>query len=104
MPRVPRRYRLPALVSTAAIAGLSAFAAIGPASAAGPVNYVALGDSYSSGDGAGSYSDGSCLQSANAYPVLWHNSHGGTFTNATCSGATTADVLRSQLGGLSAST
>jgi lysophospholipase L1-like esterase len=104
MPRVPRRHRLPALVSTAAMAGLSAFAAIGPASAAGPVNYVALGDSYSSGDGAGSYSDGSCLQSANAYPVLWHNSHGGTFTNATCAGATTADVLSSQLGGLSAST
>jgi len=104
MPRVPRRYRLPALVFTAAFAGLSAFASIGPASADGTTNYVALGDSYSSGDGAGSYTDGSCLESANAYPVLWHNSHGGTFTNETCAGATTSDVVNSQLGPLSAST
>src|SRR6266567_3944007 len=104
MPRVPRRYRLPALVFTAAFAGLTAFASIGPASADGTTNYVALGDSYSSGDGAGSYTDGSCLESANAYPVLWHNSHGGTFTNETCAGATTSDVVNSQLGPLSAST
>jgi lysophospholipase L1-like esterase len=69
-----------------------------------PVSYVALGDSYSSGDGAGNYSGGSCLQSANAYPVLWHKAHGGAFTNETCAGATTADVIRGQLGGLSAGT
>ncbi|HEX9063759.1 MAG TPA: SGNH/GDSL hydrolase family protein [Streptosporangiaceae bacterium] len=99
-----RRIRSAALAVTAAAAGLAAFTAIGPARAAGPVNYVALGDSYSSGDGAGSYSDGSCLESANAYPVLWHNSHGGTFTNETCSGATTSDVINGQLGSLSAST
>ena len=37
------------------------------------VHYVALGDSYSSGVGAGSYlgSSGSCDQSARAYPALW---------------------------------
>lgn len=98
------RLRLPGALLTATIAGLSAFAGIGPALAAGTINYVALGDSYSSGDGAGSYSDGSCLESANAYPVLWHNSHGGNFVNATCSGATTTDVINSQLGGLSSST
>ena len=98
------RIRSAVLAATAAVAGLAAFAAIGPAHAAGTVNYVALGDSYASGDGAGSYSDGSCLESANAYPVLWHNSHGGTFTNETCSGATTTDVISSQLGPLSAST
>lgn len=95
--------RLPALVAAAALAGLSVLASATPASASGP-NYVALGDSYSSGDGAGSYSDGSCLESANAYPVLWHNSHGGTFINATCAGATTTDVINTQLGGLSATT
>lgn len=102
MTRVTRRFRLPALLITAAAAA-AAFATAAPASAA-TISYVALGDSYSSGDGAGSYSDGACLESANAYPVLWHNSHGGTFTNKTCAGATTADVLASQLGGLSAST
>jgi lysophospholipase L1-like esterase len=99
-----RRFRLSAILLAAVISGLSAFAAIAPASASGTVSYVALGDSYSSGDGAGSYSDGSCLQSANAYPVLWHASHGGTFSNETCSGATTSDVLSGQVGALSSST
>jgi lysophospholipase L1-like esterase len=104
MSRVSRRYRISAAIATAAAAGLSAFAAMGPASASGTTSYVALGDSYSSGDGAGSYSDGSCLQSANAYPVLWHNGHGGGFSNETCAGAKTSDVLSSQVSGLSAST
>lgn len=96
--------RLSAALLTATVAGLSGLAMITPASAATTPSYVALGDSYSSGDGAGSYSDGSCLQSSNAYPVLWHNSHGGAFTNETCAGATTSSVLSSQLGELSAST
>lgn len=99
---ISRRIRLPALILIASLAGLTATAS--PANASGPISYAALGDSYSSGDGAGNYSDGSCLESANAYPVLWHTSHGGTFTNETCAGATTADVLSSQLGPLSAST
>ena len=102
--RLTHRVRAAALAATAAAAGLTAFAAVGPAHAAGTINYVALGDSYSSGDGAGSYSDGSCLESAKAYPVLWHNSHGGTFANETCSGATTSDVISGQLGPLSSST
>ncbi|EFL10668.1 secreted hydrolase [Streptomyces sp. AA4] len=58
-------------------------------------NYVALGDSYSSGVGAGSYGDsGSCKRSANAYGQLWANAHSGTnFTFLACSGAKTGDVL-----------
>jgi lysophospholipase L1-like esterase len=95
---------MPAVLLTAALAGLGAFGAVGSASASGTVSYVALGDSYSSGDGAGNYSEGACLESANAYPVLWHNAHGGTFTNETCAGATTSDVLTSQRGPLSTST
>ena len=45
------------------------------ASAAGSVNYVALGDSYSSGVGSGSYisSSGNCLRSTLAYSQLWAN-------------------------------
>jgi len=103
--RVPRSLRWSAAAAmTMSLAGLSLVAAAPAASAASTVSYVALGDSYASGLGAGNYSDGSCDQSANAYPVLWHNGHGGSFTNATCSGATTSDVLNSQLSGLSTST
>jgi lysophospholipase L1-like esterase len=87
-------------------AGLAA-AAIGtgaPAHAAAAVNYVALGDSYASGVGAGSTS-GSCSQSPNAYPKLWATANSVTsFTFAACSDATTADVIGSQLSALSPAT
>ena len=75
-----------------------------PASAASAVNYVALGDSYSAGVGAGGNS-GSCAQSPNAYPALWAKANAvASFTFAACSGATTSDVISSQLSSLSRST
>jgi lysophospholipase L1-like esterase len=77
------------------------------ASAASTVNYVALGDSYSSGVGAGSYisSSGSCERSTNAYPELWASSNApASFVSVACSGATTSDVLSGQVSALSAST
>ena len=75
-----------------------------PAKAAPAVNYVALGDSYSSGVGAGSTS-GSCGLSPNAYPALWATaSSPASFTFAACSGATTSDVISSQLSSLNSST
>jgi lysophospholipase L1-like esterase len=92
---------LPALTLglTAALAGLGA-----PAHAASAVHYVALGDSYSAGDGAGGTS-GSCEQSPNAYGPLWAKANApASFTFAACSGATTSDVINSQLSALSAST
>ena len=74
-----------------------------PASAA--ANYVALGDSYSSGLGAGNYSDGSCYQSSNAYPVLWKNANSpSSFAFEACAGATTTDVISSQLSALNTGT
>jgi lysophospholipase L1-like esterase len=75
-------------------------------SAAAPAtHYVALGDSYSSGEGAGSYSGGSCDRSANAYPQQWANADApASFTFVACSGATTSDVLSSQVSSLSSST
>jgi lysophospholipase L1-like esterase len=77
-------------VALLAMLGLS-----GTASAVKATNYVALGDSYSSGVGAGSYGNsGSCKRSSNAYPQLWANAHAGTtFTFVACSGARTGDVL-----------
>ncbi|WP_067802749.1 SGNH/GDSL hydrolase family protein [Actinomadura formosensis] len=78
----------------------------GSASAAG-TNYVALGDSYSSGTGAGSYdpASGSCNRSANAYPNLWAGAHTTqSFKFVACSGATTSSVSSGQLGALDSST
>jgi lysophospholipase L1-like esterase len=67
--------------------------------------YVALGDSYSSGTGAGSYSGGSCKRSANSYPQLWANTHApSSFSFAACSGAVTQDVLSSQVGSVTPDT
>jgi lysophospholipase L1-like esterase len=75
-----------------------------PAQAATAVNYVALGDSYSSGVGAGG-ATGSCAQSPHAYPALWAAANPGvSFTFAACSGARTTDVIKNQLSSLSSST
>ena len=62
---IPRVFYRSAIVAAVAAAGLvGATEVMGPtaAHAAAPVNYVALGDSYSSGVGAGDYisSSGSC--------------------------------------------
>jgi lysophospholipase L1-like esterase len=77
-----------------------------PAHAAGD-NYVALGDSYASGVGAGNYisSSGSCDRSTNAFEALWAASHApATYNSVACSGATTSSVASGQLSALSAST
>jgi lysophospholipase L1-like esterase len=77
------------------------------AEAASSVQYVALGDSYSSGLGAGDYisSSGSCDRSAKAYPEQWADANApDSFVSVACAGATTADVISSQVSALSAST
>lgn len=71
------------------------------------LDYVALGDSYSSGVGAGSYdsASGSCKRSTRAYPKLWAAAHSpSSFAFTACSGARTGDVTASQLGPLSSAT
>jgi lysophospholipase L1-like esterase len=92
-----------ALLAVLALVALLAVAI--PASAAGD-NYVALGDSYSSGTGAGDYGDsGSCKRSANSYAQLWADAHSvSSFTFAACSGAVTSDVLNGQVNSLSGDT
>jgi lysophospholipase L1-like esterase len=79
------------------------------AEAAPTVHYVALGDSYAAGLGAGQYisSSGSCERSTHGYPELWavtHITQLASFTFAACNGAATTDVINSQLSALSAST
>jgi lysophospholipase L1-like esterase len=108
--RAPR----PRSAASALVAGAAALAAAAlpvlvpaPASAQPIVHYVALGDSYSSGVGAGNYigSSGSCDQSTNAYPALWDAANQpASYVSEACSGATTATVLSSQLSALSAAT
>lgn len=101
--------RLSRFVSAAASLALGAVltvAAAQPAAAAAP-SYAALGDSYSSGVGAGSYigSSGNCKRSTKAYPYLWAASHSpSSFTFAACSGARTGDVLNNQLSAINSGT
>jgi lysophospholipase L1-like esterase len=88
------------------LTALLALVGAAPAQSAGP-RYVALGDSYSSGVGAGSYeaSSGSCQRSSKAYPALWAAAHAtSAFAFTACSGATAADVTSSQLGPVDAAT
>jgi lysophospholipase L1-like esterase len=71
------------------------------------VNYVALGDSYSSGVGTGVYdpASGSCARSPLSYPPLWASEHHpASFGFVACSGATTEDVLATQIPALQVST
>src|SRR6202453_5270914 len=96
------------ILGIAVLASPVALIAASPAAkATAVVNYVALGDSYSSGVGAGDYisSSGSCDRSSLAYPEQWADAHSyAAFVSVACSGATTADVLSSQVSALSAST
>ncbi|MEU8891795.1 SGNH/GDSL hydrolase family protein [Streptomyces sp. NPDC048442] len=102
--------RFAAFSSSFVLFGALALTGAGVASAdqkAQGVDYVALGDSYSSGVGAGSYdgSSGNCKRSTKAYPVLWAAKSSPTsFAFAACSGARTGDVTGSQLTALSAAT
>ena len=94
------------VVATTGTAAAIALAAGGAAHASSD-SYVALGDSYSSGVGAGNYTSasGSCDISTNAYPYLWDAADSpSSFTDNSCSGATTSDVESNQLSGLSSST
>lgn len=92
-------------LASAVTAAAAVIALANPASAA-PVNYVALGDSYASGLGTGSYdgSSGSCKRGPLAYPALWAAATApASFKSVACSGARTGDVT-SQANALTAST
>ncbi|MGP3984723.1 SGNH/GDSL hydrolase family protein [Streptomyces sp. KR80] len=97
---------LSAPLLTAALAFTGAGAAHS-AQLADPPHYVALGDSYSSGVGAGSYDSGSgsCKRSSRAHPALWAAANPvASFSFTACSGARTGDVVAGQLGPLNAAT
>ena len=108
-PRPSHAPRASRFILAAASACLTALplvlaATAAPASAA-TVNYVAMGDSYASGLGAGNLSGGSCDRSSGAADQLWANAHSpASFAFVACAGATTADIINSQVSALSSST
>jgi lysophospholipase L1-like esterase len=102
-----RRFRSCASALLLAAACILAGPATAPAaSRAAALDYVALGDSYSAGVGAGNYltSGADCLRSSRSYPALWAATHASSFSFTACNGAKTGDVLANQLGPLSART
>jgi Tol biopolymer transport system component len=91
------RVRVVALLVAMAVAALAA-----PAMAEA-ADYVAMGDSYSSGTGTREYYEG-CERSVHAYPYLIKGSLGSSFSFVACGGARTQDVLNNQVSALSTAT
>ena len=95
---------------TALAAGLAALAmaaglAAAPAQAGDKTKYIALGDSYAAGQGAGPYQDDTCYRSENTYSELAADVKDIRLVrNAACSGKTTQEVVSTQLRQLNRST
>lgn len=90
--------------ATAAGALLAGVLAVPRPVDAAATDYVALGDSYSSGTGTRDYYDSGCQRSTYSYPALLAERIGATVDLQACSGATVADVTANQLGALNAET
>jgi lysophospholipase L1-like esterase len=85
---------------------LSLFALAAPAGAAAADRYAALGDSFSSGVGTGSYTlSSSCKRGVFAYPYLVAQQRPDTTLDfVACSGATTSSLMASQIQAVNANT
>jgi lysophospholipase L1-like esterase len=88
-----------------ALAGFVTVAALpAAASNSGTVQYVALGDSYAAGQGGGDYLN-DCLESPNGYPYLLDSKMRiDLLDNVACTGASTSEVISTQLTALSEDT
>jgi lysophospholipase L1-like esterase len=100
---------MPSFSSRAARLGAlvcSLFALAAPAVAVGADRYVALGDSFSSGVGTGSYTlSSSCRRGVFAYPYLVSQQRPNTALEfVACSGATTSGLMASQIQAVTATT
>jgi hypothetical protein len=89
-----------------AVAAIVLLALAVPAAAVAADNYVALGDSYSSGVGTNSYTlSSTCKRSTFAYPSLLAQQRPNTaLTFVACTGATTSTVLSTQVASVTAAT
>ncbi|MEV0269973.1 SGNH/GDSL hydrolase family protein [Hamadaea sp. NPDC050747] len=83
------------LAAAAAVAALVTLPIATPASAAAPTGkYVALGDSFTSGPLIPTQVDLNCVRSDRNYPHLVRSAIGSSaFTDVSCGGATTGDIL-----------
>jgi lysophospholipase L1-like esterase len=91
--------------TTALAVGFAVLALLVATASAIADNYVALGDSYSSGVGTREFFETTCKRSLFAYPELVaHDRAGTSLTFRACSGATTSSVLSEQLGSLNSTT
>jgi lysophospholipase L1-like esterase len=109
------RHSITVVTALLAVSAAAPVLAAAPASAAGVASspaassarYVALGDSYSAGLGAGHEiaSSGACDRSRVAYSALWAKAEEpASFVSVACSGATTGSMVKHQVGALSKST
>ena len=98
------RRRRTALAAGLATLAMAAGLAAAPAQAVDKSDYIALGDSYAAGQGAGPYQD-ACYRSENTYSELAADDKAiKLVTNAACSGKTTQQVVSTQLRQLNRST
>jgi lysophospholipase L1-like esterase len=94
--RILRRRRAAFAAGLATLA-LALGTAAGPATAAPALAYIALGDSFAAGQGAGSYLD-ACLRSPDSYPADAVEKKAVRLAiNAACQGSTTEVVVATQL-------
>jgi lysophospholipase L1-like esterase len=85
------------IVSVLVTSSVLSLALAAPAQAASTIDYVALGDSYSSGVGAPGQS-GTCLRSNNSYGPRWAAANSpASFQFLACGGAVTDDVRNNQV-------
>ena len=104
MGTVSARRRPRAFAAALATLAITAGFAAAPAQAVDKEKYIALGDSYAAGQGAGPYLD-ACYRSNNAYSELADEAKSiQLVVNAACSGKTTWEVVNSQLRQLNKST
>lgn len=82
------------LVTALALSTLPAVAAHATADDDVPQQIVVLGDSYSSGNGAGSYTDRHCMRSDLAYGPVAARQLGAEVTMAACGGGVLADLTQ----------
>jgi lysophospholipase L1-like esterase len=88
-----------ARLALALVVAISALGACTTSALGAPIKYVALGDSYSSGEGLGPYYPDSdapgntCHRSEAGWPLLLGNAFGYRTYTFACSGATTDNVI-----------
>lgn len=91
----------------AVLLAIVAAVTISPTAYAANGKYVALGDSYAVAPGTRTYDNpnDACRRGPLTYPRLWAAQHSSVaFVEASCSGATTTDVINSQIPQLTADT